>query len=143
VLCVDEKSQIQALDRTTGQIIGTLRSRHRAIEFKTFLATIDREVPDELDIHVVLDNSSPTRRRPSRTGWPPIPGSCCTSPRPRARGSTWSSAGSASRRPKAPPRRTPLRRSAQHRHPRLDRTLQPGPQAVRLDQNHRPNPRIH
>src|SRR4051795_1154541 len=78
VLCVDEKSQIQALDRTapilpmrpgvperathdykrhgtsslyaalditTGQVIGALHSRHRAIEFKKFLQTIDRAVP--------------------------------------------------------------------------------------------------
>src|SRR6185436_972795 len=91
VLCVDEKSQIQALDRsapilpmlpgvperathdykrhgtsslyaaldlTTGKVIGALHSRHRAIEFKQFLQTIDREVPDHLAVHVVLDNSS-------------------------------------------------------------------------------------
>jgi transposase len=91
VLCVDEKSQIQALDRTapilpmlpgtperathdykragtsslyaaldltTGKVIGRLHSRHRAIEFKQFLQTLDREVPAHLDIHLVLDNSS-------------------------------------------------------------------------------------
>jgi transposase len=101
VLCVDEKSQIQALDRSapilpmlpgvperathdyrragtsslyaaldlaTGKVIGALRSRHRAIEFKQFLQTIDREVPDELDIHVVLDNSS-THKTPAITKW--------------------------------------------------------------------------
>src|SRR5215212_3680193 len=87
VLCVDEKSQIQALDRTapilpmlpgtperathdykragtsslyaalditTGKVIGALHSRHRSIEFKQFLQTIDREVPDDLAVHVVL-----------------------------------------------------------------------------------------
>src|SRR5215204_2176739 len=91
VLCVDEKSQIQALDRTqpilpllpgvperashdyrragtsslyaaldltSGQVIGSLHARHRAIEFKKFLTTLDREVPDGLEIHLVLDNSS-------------------------------------------------------------------------------------
>jgi transposase len=91
VLCVDEKSQIQALDRTapilpllpgvperathdykragtsslyaaldltTGKVIGRLHSRHRAIEFKQFLQTLDKEVPAELDVHIVLDNSS-------------------------------------------------------------------------------------
>jgi transposase len=101
VLCVDEKSQIQALDRSapilpmlpgvperathdyrragtsslyaaldlaTGKVIGALRSRHRAIEFKQFLQTIDREVPDELDIHVVLDNSS-THKTPAIKKW--------------------------------------------------------------------------
>ena len=101
VLCVDEKSQIQALDRTapilpmlpgvperathdykragtsslyaaldlaTGKVIGRLHSRHRAIEFKRFLATIDREVPDELAIHIVLDNSS-THKTPAIQKW--------------------------------------------------------------------------
>jgi transposase len=101
VLCVDEKSQIQALDRSapilpmlpgvperathdykragtsslyaaldlaTGQVIGALHSRHRAIEFKQFLQTIDREVPSELDIHVVLDNSS-THKTPAIKKW--------------------------------------------------------------------------
>src|SRR5215218_4424610 len=91
VLCVDEKSQIQALDRTapilpmlpgtperathdykragtsslyaaldvsSGQVIGRLHQRHRAIEFHKFLQTIDREIPADLDVHVVLDNSS-------------------------------------------------------------------------------------
>ena len=101
VLCVDEKSQIQALDRTapilpmlpgtperathdykragtsslyaalditTGKVIGALHSRHRAIEFKKFLATIDREVPAELAIHLVLDNSS-THKTPAIQRW--------------------------------------------------------------------------
>ena len=101
VLCVDEKSQIQALDRTapilpmlpgtpqrathdykragtsslyaaldlaTGQVIGRLHSRHRSIEFKKFLQTIDREVPADLDVHVVLDNSS-THKTPAVKTW--------------------------------------------------------------------------
>jgi transposase len=101
VLCVDEKSQIQALDRTapilpmlpgiperathdykragtsslyaalditTGKVIGALRSRHRAIEFKQFLATIDRDVPADLDVHLVLDNSS-THKTPAIQKW--------------------------------------------------------------------------
>jgi transposase len=101
VLCVDEKSQIQALDRTapilpmlpgtpqrathdykragtsslyaaldlsSGKVIGALHSRHRAIEFKQFLATIDREVPAGLDVHIVLDNSS-THKTPAIKKW--------------------------------------------------------------------------
>jgi transposase len=101
VLCVDEKSQIQALDRTapilpmlpgtperathdykrhgtsslyaalditTGKVIGRLHSRHRAIEFKQFLQTLDREVPAEMDVHVVLDNSS-THKTPTIKRW--------------------------------------------------------------------------
>ena len=101
VLCVDEKSQIQALDRTapilpmlpgvperathdykrsgtsslyaaldltSGKVIGRLRSRHRAVEFKQFLATLDREVPAHLDVHLVLDNSS-THKTPAIQRW--------------------------------------------------------------------------
>ncbi|TKK75795.1 IS630 family transposase, partial [Herbidospora galbida] len=101
VLCVDEKSQIQALDRTapvlpmlpgtpqrashdyvragtsslfaaldlaTGKVIGSLHARHRAIEFKKFLATLDRQVPADLDVHVVLDNAS-THKTPAVRRW--------------------------------------------------------------------------
>jgi transposase len=101
VLCVDEKSQIQALDRTapilpmlpgtpqrathdykragtsslyaaldltTGKVIGRLHSRHRAVEFKQFLATLEREVPADLDVHIVLDNSS-THKTPAIGRW--------------------------------------------------------------------------
>jgi len=89
VLCVDEKSQIQALDRTapllpmrpgqierrthdyarhgtttlfaaldtkSGALIGQTQRRHRSVEFRRFLDTIEQSVPSELDIHLVLDN---------------------------------------------------------------------------------------
>jgi transposase len=89
VLCVDEKAQIQALDRTqpllpmrpgqverrshdyvrhgttslfaafevqTGRVIGACHRRHRAIEFRKFLDTIDDAVPPALDVHLILDN---------------------------------------------------------------------------------------
>ena len=89
VLCVDEKSQIQALDRTqpllpmqpgqlergthdyqrhgttslfaalelkTSRVIGQLHRRHRSQEFRTFLDTIEANVPAQLDVHIVLDN---------------------------------------------------------------------------------------
>jgi transposase len=101
VLCVDEKSQIQALDRTqpllpmrpgqperrshdyvrhgttslfaaldvkTGNVIGECRPRHRAIEFRKFLDTIDAAVPAELDVHLVLDNLS-THKTPAVKRW--------------------------------------------------------------------------
>jgi transposase len=101
VLCVDEKSQIQALDRTapifpmlpgtperathdyrrsgtsslyaaldiaSGQVISSLHSRHRALEFKKFLQRLDREVPAELDVHLVLDNAS-THKTPAIKKW--------------------------------------------------------------------------
>lgn len=101
VLCVDEKSQIQALDRTqpmlpmrpgqaerrthdyvrhgtttlfaaldvaTGEVIGQCHRRHRAGEFKKFLTRLDREVPDDLDLHLVLDNAS-THKTPAIQRW--------------------------------------------------------------------------
>ncbi len=101
VLCVDEKSQIQALDRTqpllpmrpgqperrthdyrrhgttslfaaldvkTGQVIGECHRRHRAVEFRKFLSTVDEAVPQDFDVHLVLDNSS-THKTPSIQRW--------------------------------------------------------------------------
>ena len=89
MLCVDEKSQIQALDRTapllpmrpgqierrthdytrqgttslfaaldakTGKVIGQTQQRHRSGEFRNFLDTIEKNVPTELDVHLILDN---------------------------------------------------------------------------------------
>lgn len=91
VLCVDEKSHIQALDRTqpllpmrpgqaerrthdyqrhgttslfaaldvkAGTIISKCMPRHRAVEFRRFLDTVENNVPADLDIHVVMDNAS-------------------------------------------------------------------------------------
>ncbi|MGK2936575.1 MAG: IS630 family transposase [Solirubrobacteraceae bacterium] len=91
VLCMDEKSQIQALDRTqaslpmkkgragtmthdykrngtttlfaaldvlTGEVIGRCMPRHRHEEFVKFLRVIDSEVPEGLQIHLILDNYS-------------------------------------------------------------------------------------
>ena len=43
---------------------GSPHSRHRAIGFKRFLTTIEREVPDDADVRVVLDDAS-TRRTPA------------------------------------------------------------------------------
>jgi transposase len=101
VLCVDEKSQIQALDRTqpmlpmrpgqaerrthdytrhgtlslfaaldaaTGRVIGRCFARHRAREFRAFLNTIEAHVPDDLDIHIVMDNVA-THKTPAIRAW--------------------------------------------------------------------------
>ena len=89
VLCVDEKSQIQALDRSqpllplglgyaegvthdyvrhgtttlfaaldiaTGAVMTRCRQRHRHQEFLQFLREIDANVPEGLDIHLIIDN---------------------------------------------------------------------------------------
>ncbi|MFI9075386.1 hypothetical protein ACIGW8_02575 [Streptomyces sioyaensis] len=49
-------------------MIGSLHRRHRVVEFKKFLAKLDKEVPGDLDVHLILDNyvahKTPARRRP-------------------------------------------------------------------------------
>ena len=49
-------------------MICRLHARHRAIEFKKFLQAIDREVPDDLAVHLALDNSS-THKTPAIQRW--------------------------------------------------------------------------
>jgi len=101
VLCVDEKSQIQALDRTapllpmrpgqierrthdyrrngttslfaaldtaSGKVIGSCNARHRSIEFVKFLDQIEAAVPQDHDIHIVLDNYG-THKTPRVRRW--------------------------------------------------------------------------
>jgi transposase len=101
VLCVDEKAQIQALDRTqpllpmtvgqcerrthdyvrhgtttlfaaldvkSGRVIGSVHRRHRSQEFLGFLKTIQRETPEGLDLHLILDNYN-THKVPSVRRW--------------------------------------------------------------------------
>ena len=60
-----------------------------------FLKTIDREVPNGLQVHLILDNYA-THKHPEVQRWlSGTSGSICTSPRPRRPGSTRSNAGSA------------------------------------------------
>jgi transposase len=101
VLCVDEKSGTQALDRSQpvlpmmpgmperrshdyvrhgttslfaafniadGNVIHSVHRRHRAAEFKKFLARIDKAVPAELDVHLVCDNLA-THKTPAIREW--------------------------------------------------------------------------
>src|SRR5215210_3355974 len=89
VLCVDEKSQIQALDRTapilplrpglperrshdyvrhgtttlfaaleiaTGKVTGACKPRHRNTEFIRFLNHLERQLPGDQEVHLILDN---------------------------------------------------------------------------------------
>jgi putative transposase len=91
VLSVDEKSQIQALNRTqpvlpmglgyvegvthdyvrhgtttlfaaldiaTGTVLTECKPRHRHQEFLAFIQRIDQAVPEELDVHLIVDNYS-------------------------------------------------------------------------------------
>ena len=57
-----------ALDVASGQVIGSLHRRHRAIEFKKFLAKIDAQVPAQLDVHLICDNLS-THKTPAIIRW--------------------------------------------------------------------------
>jgi len=101
VLCVDEKSQIQALDRTqpllplrpgqverrthdykrygttslfaaldtaTGKVLGKCYGRHRSQEFRRFLDVIEANVPEDLDVHLILDNYG-THKTPLIQKW--------------------------------------------------------------------------
>ena len=45
-----------ALDVATGEVIGECHRRHRAVEFRSFLDTIEASVPAGLEVHVILDN---------------------------------------------------------------------------------------
>ncbi len=101
VLCVDEKSQVQALDRTqpilplglgyvegvthnyirhgtttlfaaleiaSGKVLTQCKPRHRHQEFLQFLKHIEANVPEDLDIHLVLDNYG-THKHPKTKQW--------------------------------------------------------------------------
>jgi len=101
VLCIDEKSQIQALDHSrpllpmrpgqverrthdyfrhgtttlfaaldiaTGTIIGQCFPRHRSREFLKFLRVIESRVPDDLEVHLVMDNYV-THKTPAVQRW--------------------------------------------------------------------------
>lgn len=101
VFCVDEKSQVQALERgqpvlpmvfgqperrtpqylrhgtttlfaaldiSTGEVIGECHRRHRAVEFRKFLNTINKSVPDEFEVHLVMDNYA-THSAPEIKRW--------------------------------------------------------------------------
>ena len=89
ILCVDEKSQIQALDRTApilplrpglperqthdyqrngtttlfaafnilnGKVIGACQQRHRSREFIRFLNQLEKNLPPDQQIHLIMDN---------------------------------------------------------------------------------------
>ena len=49
-------SLFAALDVKAGTIVGKCMPRHRATEFRKFLDEVERNVPADFDIHVVMDN---------------------------------------------------------------------------------------
>ena len=46
-----------ALDVSTGKVLTSCKRRHRHQEYLQFLKHIDRNVPENLDIHLVVDTS--------------------------------------------------------------------------------------
>lgn len=57
-----------ALNIEDGAVIASSHRRHRAAEFKKFLAKIDQNVPGHLDIHVICDNYG-THKHPTVNTW--------------------------------------------------------------------------
>jgi transposase len=53
-----------ALDVASGLVISDLTDRHRAEEFRRFLNLVNRSVPEGLEVHVIVDNSS-THKTPA------------------------------------------------------------------------------
>jgi transposase len=132
-----------ARDITSGKVIGSVRARHRAIEFKKFLTKIDAEVPAEFDLHVVLDNAS-THKTPAVKRWLAAHPRFVLQFTPTS--SSWLNlverwfgeltARSSSAAPTA-------RCANSWRHPLLDPDKERQPAPLRLDQDRRPDPRIH
>ena len=61
-------SLFAAFNIADGTVISELHRRHRAVEFRKFLATIDKTVPEGLDIHVICDNYG-THKAPTVKVW--------------------------------------------------------------------------
>jgi hypothetical protein len=173
-LCVDEKSQIQALNRTqpvlpmmpctpqrathdyvragvtslfaaldtaTGQVITSVHRRHRAIEFKKFLAKIDREVPADLQVHLILDNYATHGRGPAVAG-PPSPVPPALHPDQFLLAEPGRALARRDHQP-ADPLWDPPQCPGVEGHPGLDRGVERGSPAVCVDQDRRGDPRQH
>jgi len=57
-----------ALDMATGSVITDIRSSHTSADFIAFLNKVNRNVPEGLDVHVILDNLS-THKTPAVHRW--------------------------------------------------------------------------
>jgi transposase len=79
-------SLFAALDVQTGTVVGQCYRRHRSIEFRKFLDTIEAAVPADLDVHLILDNYGTHKTALIRAGWRSGPASTSTSRRPGHRG---------------------------------------------------------
>ena len=119
VFAVDEKPQIQALNRSaptlpmlpttperathdyerngtcdlfaalnlaTGSVITDIRKSHTSADFIAFLNKVNRNVPKDLEVHVILDNLSTHKTPPCTSGCCVTGGSTSTSLPPTGRG---------------------------------------------------------
>src|SRR5215510_6053691 len=59
---------VRCLDVASGFVIAKCYKRHRAAEFLNFLKEIDAQVPDGLDVHIVMDNYA-THKTPKIKAW--------------------------------------------------------------------------
>ena len=75
-----------ALDIATGEVIGELHRRHPSSAFLQFLRTFEANVPNELDVHLVMDNYGTHKTPSSKRGLLATRASMCTSRRPRRSG---------------------------------------------------------
>jgi len=75
-----------ALNVATGTVITDIRKSHTSADFVAFLNKVNREVPAELDVHVILDNLGTHKTPLSTNGCCVTAGSTSTSPRPMGRG---------------------------------------------------------
>ena len=57
-----------ALDMATGTVITDIRAKHTSEDFVAFLGLIDRNVPKDLDVHIILDNLS-AHKAPKVKNW--------------------------------------------------------------------------
>jgi hypothetical protein len=87
-------SLFAALDVKAGTIVGKCMARHRASEFRKFLDEIERNVPANLDVHIIMDNYATHKTKPIATGSPSARAGTCTSRQPQRHGSIRSNASS-------------------------------------------------
>jgi hypothetical protein len=133
-------SLFAALDLASGPVIAQPYRRHRHQEFLRFLKLIDAAVPNGLELHLVLDNYA-THKTPAIHQW------LLKHPRFHLHftptSSSWMNLALVRRadEPQAAAVSAPQRRRAGNRHPQVDQRVEQEPQAVRMDQDGRRDPR--
>jgi transposase len=169
VLSVDEKSQVQALDRTQpglpmkrgragtmthdygtttlfaalnildGTVIGQCMQRHRHQEFLRFLNRLERDIPAGRLVHVVPDNYGSHTHPKVRVWWHAIRAGSSISRPPRRRGSMRLKVSSLSSRAAACNGACSVPRRPASRDQPLPRRSQRQPETIHLDRR----PRYH